>query len=127
MKSIHTTKADEPTARDWLETVVSQETAADIIEHRRVKKCPITARAAKVIASELATISEDMRETAIDHWLNMGWQGFKADWIMRALSKRQKPVGYAAAAMNMIARNDEKGHDFSAFDNVKRLPTVAKH
>lgn len=41
--------------------------------------------------------------------------------------KRKTPVGYAAAAMNMIARDDAKGHDFSAFDNVKRLSTVAKH
>lgn len=127
MKAIRTSKADEITARGWLETVVSSETAADIIEHRRVKKCPLTARAAKVVASELGTIAENMREQAIDHWLNMGWQGFKAEWIMRALSNRQKPVGYAAAAMNMIARNDAKDHDFSAFDNVKRLPTIAKH
>ena len=111
----------EPTARQILETVLSPQTAHDVIEHRRVKKCPITARAAKAIADQLALIAPSARDAAIDHWLNMGWRGFKAEWFFRS----EAGQGVTGAAMRMIENGRQNplldhGHD-------KRLPAIQKH
>jgi hypothetical protein len=109
------------TPQEWLETVVSAGTARDIIEHRRAKKCPLTARAAKAIAMELGQVPQHMREAAIDHWLNMGWQGFKADWFMRSDRAR----GVIGAAIGMIENGRQNTRN--PFDDVERLPAVSKH
>ena len=62
-------------------TVVSDETARDIIKHRQKKKAPLTARAARKIAKELAKVAEAEREDAIDTWFNRGWVGFEQAWL----------------------------------------------
>ena len=62
-------------------TVVSDETARDIIKHRQKKKAPLTARAARKIAKELAKVPEAEREDAVDTWFNRGWVGFEASWL----------------------------------------------
>ena len=63
-------------------TVVSDETARDIIKHRQKKKAPLTARAARKIAKELAKVPEAEREDAVDTWFNRGWVGFEKDWLV---------------------------------------------
>jgi len=110
----------------WLETVVSAETASDIVLHRKAKKCPLTARAAKIIASELSKVPSDLREQAIDHWLNMGWQGFKAEWAMRAISQATSRRGIVGAAINMVT-NDGQGNNRGFGHHVQQLSAIAKH
>ena len=114
----------EYTPREWLLTVVCGETAMAIIEHRRVKKCPLTARAAKAIAAELHMVPEHMREAAIDVWLNMGWQGFKADWAMRHLQNQSPRPGVMGAAMEMI--NGSKSA-YRGGNDDQLFPAIAKH
>jgi hypothetical protein len=62
------------------ECTMSDETALDIMEHRqKVVKIPLTVRSAKAISKELAKVGDV--EKAVDHWLTMGWRGFKAEWF----------------------------------------------
>ena len=115
----------EPDAITWLETVVSAQTASDIVAHRKAKRCALTARAAKAIASELGMVPQELREQAIDHWLNMGWQGFKAEWAMRAIQSSQRR-GVIGAAINMVNGNGQANNrGFGAY--VERLPAISKH
>ena len=116
----------EPDAITWLETVVSAETASDIVAHRKAKRCALTARAAKAIASELGLVPQELREQAIDHWLNMGWQGFKAEWAMRAISQATARRGIVGAAINMVT-NDGQGNNRGFGRHVQQLSAIAKH
>ena len=116
----------EPDAITWLETVVSAETASDIVAHRKAKRCALTARAAKAIASELGLVPQELREQAIDHWLNMGWQGFKAEWAMRAISQATARRGIVGAAINMVT-NDGQGNSRGFGRHVQQLSAIAKH
>lgn len=116
----------EPDAITWLETVVSAETASDIVAHRKAKRCALTARAAKAIASELSLVPQELREQAIDHWLNMGWQGFKAEWAMRAISQATARRGIVGAAINMVT-NDGQRDNRGFGRHVQQLSAIAKH
>lgn len=116
----------EPDAITWLETVVSAETASDIVAHRKAKRCALTARSAKAIASELGLVPQELREQAIDHWLNMGWQGFKAEWAMRAISQATARRGIVGAAINMVT-NDGQGNNRGFGRHVQQLSAIAKH
>ena len=116
----------EPDAITWLETVVSAETASDIVAHRKAKRCALTARAAKTIAHQLSLIPEELREEAIDHWQNMDWRGFKAEWAMRAISQATARRGIVGAAINMVT-NDGQGNNRGFGRHVQQLSAIAKH
>lgn len=61
---------------------ISLDASLDVIEHRKkVVKVPLTVRSATAISKELALCADP--EKAIDHWLNVGWRGFKAEWLKR--------------------------------------------
>lgn len=64
---------------------VSDETARDIIEQRRKKKVPFTKRAARIFRDELLKIPPELREQAVDEWINCGWTGFYADSLLKRL------------------------------------------
>ncbi len=62
-----------------LELVVSAETASAIIEHRQRVRAPLTARAAKALAKQLAKWPNP--EEAAAAMLSRGWRGFEPEWM----------------------------------------------
>jgi hypothetical protein len=84
----------EPEGFAELAPIVGDQSARDIIAYRRKIKKPLTERAARAVANELAKVPQPRREEAIDHWLNKAWQGFKAEWFMEPQGHigRSKPV-----------------------------------
>ena len=68
-----------PSPRQHLEAVLDADRADAIIEHRKRIKAPMTARAAKLLAGELAKCPDP--NAAADLILLKGWRGFEAKWI----------------------------------------------
>lgn len=74
-----------PSARDELEAVLSPDTAAAVIEHRGKLKSPLTAVAAKRLATKLAAWPDP--EEAAATMLARGWKGFEPDWMPKQPDK----------------------------------------
>ncbi|WP_434733746.1 hypothetical protein NL154_05600 [Rhizobium sp. YTUHZ044] len=66
---------------DILSPTLGEDLAKDIIAHRRGKKCPLTARGAKSLLREYEATGNAV--LAAEEHLNRGWQGFKAEWVMK--------------------------------------------
>ncbi len=69
-----------PSARDELVSVLDAEHAEAVIEHRKRLRAPLTAKAARQLAKELARAPDP--NAAADEMLARGWRGFKAEWIL---------------------------------------------
>jgi len=62
-----------------LETCLSAETARDLVAHRKAKKSPMTAGAAKALAKSFAAFGDP--EAAAAAMMANGWQGFNPEWM----------------------------------------------
>lgn len=60
---------------------LGQELAADIVKHRRAKKCELTPRGARALMREYEATGTPI--AAAEEHLNRGWQGFKAEWMTK--------------------------------------------
>jgi uncharacterized protein YdaU (DUF1376 family) len=67
------------TALDELKTVLDDEHAKAVIEHRQKLRKPLTAHAAKLLASKLAKCPD--ANAAADAMVMAGWQGFEPSWL----------------------------------------------
>lgn len=85
---------------DVLLASLDEEHALGIIEHRRVKKVPLTVLAAKILAKQFALCPDP--NAAAEEMINRGWTGFKADWLRRQSPPR--PRNSVVDAMNDIFR-----------------------
>ncbi len=73
-----------------LSELLDAETIEAIIDHRKKKRAPITAKAGKLMANELRRCANP-REAA-DMMILHGWQGIKAEWVEnRKSSTRREP------------------------------------
>lgn len=66
---------------DALRASLDEDHAIAIIEHRKTKKCALTAFAAKLLAKEFNKCPDP--NAAAEEMILRGWQGFKADWLRR--------------------------------------------
>jgi hypothetical protein len=73
--------AQKLTPRQELETVLDEERADAVIEHRQRMRKPLTARAAKMLAGKLSKAGDPNR--AADLMIERGWAGFEVDWMRR--------------------------------------------
>jgi hypothetical protein len=74
------TEAPEaPTVRDELLRVLDSERAEGVIEHRKRLRKPLSVRAAKLLAAELAKAPDP--NLAADTLVARGWAGFDVDWL----------------------------------------------
>jgi uncharacterized protein YdaU (DUF1376 family) len=73
--------AQKLTPRQELETVLDEERADAVIEHRQRMRKPLTARAAKMLAGKLSKAGDPNR--AADLMIERGWAGFEVDWTRR--------------------------------------------
>ncbi|MGI9192761.1 MAG: YdaU family protein [Chitinophagaceae bacterium] len=71
--------AREPTALAILSECLSEQTAADLIAHRKKLRKPLTARAAKLLAKDFVAYGKP--EEAAEMMIKNGWQGFHPTWV----------------------------------------------
>lgn len=64
---------------DVLKTVLSEQSARDVIEHRLKLKRPLTCRAASGLINQYLKC-RDGPEAAVEAQITAGWVGFKPDW-----------------------------------------------
>ena len=81
------TKKETP--RDILLTVLDDEHAEAVIEHRKKKKAPLTAFSAKRLAAKFALIPNPNDGAAF--MIERGYQGFEVEW-MSGVSNISKPT-----------------------------------
>lgn len=125
---------DRRTPRQELETVLDSEHASDVIEHRQRLRKPLTAKAAKLLARQLAQCPDP--NAAADLMIERGWLAVKPDWVRNAQQPRgspprhQKPLRgsehfFASAAQdieNEQRRNDQgQGGDW---DDAHGFPVL---
>ncbi len=106
---------------DELLTVLDEEHAYAVAEHRRTLRKPLSVYAARLLAKQFGKCA-DPNEGA-DEMIMRGWQGFKPEWVAdRNLGKRPN---YADAARNLA--NGQKG-SFGGGNNDERVPArIGRH
>lgn len=70
---------------DFLAPVVGQELGQDVIAHRKLIKKPMTARAAKMLASQFAKCPDPI--LAAETMIARGWIGFEPQWMENQKSR----------------------------------------
>lgn len=94
---------------DVLLASLDEEHAHGVIEHRKVKKVPLTVLAAKILAKQFALCPDP--NAAAEEMINRGWTGFKADWMRKASGKNGRRT-FTDVAMDRfngtagVSRND---------------------
>jgi hypothetical protein len=71
--------------RAMLETVLSPDIAAGVIEHRQKMRAPLTALAAKGLIKDFAETKQP--DAAACMMVERGWRGFRIEWWHRELQK----------------------------------------
>jgi hypothetical protein len=67
------------TPRSILLECLSAESADAVLAHRRAKRCPLTIRAAQLLAKGFMSTGDP--NAAADMMIERGWQGFKPEWF----------------------------------------------
>ena len=67
------------TPREALLGCLSPEVADGVLAHRKAKRCPLTVRAAQLLAKGFVATADP--NAAADMMIERGWQGFKPEWF----------------------------------------------
>ena len=67
------------TPRQILLECLSPESADAVLAHRKAKRCPLTVRAAQLLAKGFLATADP--NAAADMMIERGWQGFKPEWF----------------------------------------------
>lgn len=107
---------------ELLSECLSVETAKDLIAHRKAKKSPMTAGAAKALVKSFLAYGDP--EGAAQTMMARGWTGFKPEWLTeqtRAPPPSNGKGGMASLlAKTMGLKNGQAGGNFD--ENVYGLP-----
>lgn len=77
------------TPRDELAAVLDAEHADAVLEHRQKLRKPLSARAAKLMAAELAKAPDP--NAAADRMIEKGWQSFEVEWLDKPAPRATPP------------------------------------
>lgn len=77
------------TPRQWLETTVDAERAAELIKHRNRLRKPLTDYAAKLLAGKLSQCPDP--NAAADLCIEKGWQSIEPGWLHPQANRSQQP------------------------------------
>jgi hypothetical protein len=95
-----------------LGAVLSPDTCAELIEHRKAKRSKLTAGAAKALVKQFLACGDP--EGAVQEMLTRGWTGFKAEWLHKgqAQNTRHNPQAnqdykFTHQALEQIRGDDE--------------------
>lgn len=75
-------KPREPSNLEILTECLSDQTARDLIAHRKAKRSPMTPRAARLLVD--AFLAYGSPEKAAQEMISRGWTGFKPEWMSNA-------------------------------------------
>jgi len=92
-----------------LSAVVPEETARELIAHRRAIKSPLTAGAAKGLAKNLASYSDP--KAGAEAMMANGWRGFKPEWMdnqARAGPRQERMNGPTAMMLEIMEKKREQ-------------------
>lgn len=78
-----------PAAKDELARVLDGEHVEAVIEHRKKKRAPLTAHAAKLLAAKFARWPNP--NEAADAMIANGWQGFEVEWMQNRKTNGHDP------------------------------------
>lgn len=105
-------QGEPKTPRAILETVLSAELAAGVIEHRQRKRAPLTALAAKGLVREFVACRDAPAGALM--MIERGWQAFKASWFFNEQEKLNLGGGNGFDRQNGSSRGGEEGLGFAA-------------
>ena len=89
------------TARDHLRSVLDDQHADAVIAHRKLKRAPLTPRAAELLAGKFGRCPDP--NAAADTMIVNGWQGFEPKWMENRDAKqpdRRSTGGQAAGVVD---------------------------
>jgi uncharacterized protein YdaU (DUF1376 family) len=110
----------KPTPRQQLETVLDPEHAEAVIEHRQRLRKPLTERAAKMMAIDLAKFPEP--NVAADQMIKKGWLSIDVGW--KDAQPRGSPRPVNDLISSMISQMDQADAVSSA--QIERYPTAPR-
>lgn len=73
------------TPRQWLETAVDSDRAAELIKHRQRLRKPLTDYAAKLLAGKLLKCPDP--NAAADMCIEKGWQSIEPAWFSNSMQR----------------------------------------
>lgn len=88
---------------DALLTVLDADHAEAVLDHRKSKKSPLTAFAAKLLAKQFALCPDP--NAAAEEMILRGWQGFKAEWLVARSQQQTGKRNYGDLARDRINGN----------------------
>lgn len=81
-----------PKPKDELLSVLDADRAEGVIEHRKKLRKPLSLRAARLLAKQLAKFPEP--NAAADEMILRGWQSIKPEWLQDKSASRKNGSGY---------------------------------
>lgn len=106
-------KAQPEQARilESLMSILTEDRARAVVDHRRKKKSPLTLHAANLLVGQFSQLAEP--DKAADLMISRGWQGCDPDWCVNAGLKRAEAVPHSSDLetqwRNKLTRYRDKG------------------
>ena len=115
----------KPSPKEILAEVVSDQTASDLVAHRKKIRKPLTDRAARELAKSLSATGEP--EGAAAMMLLNGWHGFNPDWYSNAKaragpSRPHNGGGWASVLTELEFGNEQSHEGDGALETIHLLP-----
>lgn len=110
---------------------LDQEHAEGFIEHRKAKRAPMTALAARTLVNRL--LSDEMRaifpdpNKAVEEIVERGWQTIKPEWMTNRPGNQPQRRGLDAAAEDLrqeIEREYQSGSSSPQGSSARPLPAL---
>lgn len=96
-----------------LSECLSEQSARDLIEHRKKLRKPLTVRAARSLAKDFIAYGDP--EAAVDMVIKNGWQGFHPSWVSNQTRAGPSPNGRGGMASllakSMGLKNGREGNN----------------
>jgi len=88
------------TPAEALGTVLDEEHAQGVIDHRKALKRPLTALAAKLLAAQFARCDDP--NAAAEAMLIAGWRGFKPEWLKNGNGNSNAGAGASSPSADLM-------------------------
>lgn len=118
-----TNKSVSAGAKAELEKVLPPDLAQAVIDHRKLIRKPLTAKAAQLLAREFAKCENPA--SSAETMIQQGWQGFKADWSTEAIPRKaqypHKKRTFSDAIDEMLENLENERSEVEGFERVVDL------
>jgi len=94
--------------RAILQTILDEERAKAVIEHRNKLRKPLTDRAARLLAKRLSKFSDP--NEAADTMILRGWQSIEFEWLAKLGTGQPRKPGAREMLDEMIEENEQHGN-----------------